>query len=273
MWIIPHRLDPDRLDQRDERFIRAFLRVVRVAERWFRAEVRGVERVPPGPVLFVGNHSGGVLSPDTFLFGAALYRARGLDAVPFGLAHDMVCRIPWLNRIAVPLGGVRASRRNAGAIFDAGRSALVYPGGDVDSVRPWVRRNRIEMNGRRGYIRLALRCGVPIVPVVSVGGHSTFLVLADLRRVGRLLRLDRIFRYKTLPLTLSIPWGLTLGPMPPHLPPPVKILVEVLPAIRFDRQGEAAARDCAYVEACAHRVESTMQACLDRLAAEREGSR
>ncbi len=79
----------------------------------------------------------------------------------------------------------------------------------------------------------------------------------------------RRFRLTVFPLALSVPWGLTLGPLPPYLPWPSRILIEALPAIHFPRTGDAAAADDAWVTACAHHVEARMQAALTRLAAER----
>ena len=82
------------------------------------------------------------------------------------------------------------------------------------------------------------------------------------------MRLDRWFRLKTWPLTLSFPWGLTLGPPPVYLPLPSKIRIEILAPIRFDRGGPEAAEDEAYVARCAAVVEDRMQRTLERLARE-----
>ena len=76
-----------------------------------------------------------------------------------------------------------------------------------------------------------------------------------------------------LPIVLSLPWGLTVGPPPPHFPLPTKIYVEFLEPIHFDRSGEEAASDAAYVEACHEQVLGAMQAALTRMAAERRADR
>jgi hypothetical protein len=111
------------------------------------------------------------------------------------------------------------------------------------------------------------------VPLVAAGAHSTFLVLHDNRWLARLLGADRWARMKVWPLTLSIPWGLTFGPGVPYIPWPTRILVEVLEPIRFERAGDEAAADDAYVRQCADRVETAMQETLTRLAAERRALR
>ena len=89
----------------------------------------------------------------------------------------------------------------------------------------------MDFNGRKGFIRLALEKDVPIVPVVSIGGQETALFLSRGERLARLLRLDRLFRLKVLPISLALPWGLNIGDMLGHVPLPAKITIEVLPPI------------------------------------------
>lgn len=273
MFVLP-RYDIDRLDNRDGAALDAFVSALEpVLRTWFRPVIRGLERAPTGPALYVGNHNGGLCSADTFIFGAALYRAHGLEGVPYGLAHEVVLAMPGVHQVLVPLGAVRASPENARALFDAGKKVLVYPGGDLDAMRPFAQRDRIVFGQRRGYIRLALRTGVPIVPVVAAGAHATSLVLTDGRRLATFLGLPRRLRLEVCPVTLSIPWGLVVGITPPYIPFPTRIFMEVMEPIRFERTGEHAANDVEYVEQCHRRVHGEMEARLARLAAERRAAR
>lgn len=266
-WPVPRWYDLDRME-RDEVLMRRLLGAVdRFLFPYHRAEVSGVEHVPAGPALYVGNHSGGVWTADTFLFCAAVMRRWGVDAVPYGLGHEVALMLPGANQLLVPLGAVRASHHNAHRLFAAGKKVMVYPGGDVDSFRPYRHRNQIVFGGRRGYLRLALTAGVPIVPVVSEGSQGSFIVLDDLRWLARLLRAPRWLRTEVWPAVLSVPWGLTIGPTPPYLGLPVKIRVEILQPIRFERAGPEAAADADYVRACADRVEAIMQETLTGMAA------
>ena len=264
--------DPDRFDQRNRDWLD---RVVAFIERtivpYHRGEVSGLERIPDGPGMYVANHSGGSMLFDGYIFGAAVYRNRPIEDVPFALAHDMVCDLPVANQLLVPLGAVRASRRNAGELFKRGYKALVYPGGEWETFRPWKERHHIDFGGHTGYIRVALKHDIPLIPVVSNGAHSSFLVLADIPRLPRLLGLDRLLRARRWPVILSLPWGITLGPLPVFLPLPTKIRTEVLDPIRFERSGPAAASDNDYVQECAANVESAMQDALTRLAAKGHG--
>ncbi len=262
------RYDVDSLENRQPEAIeRAVTLVEKTLVPYHRAEVRGLDRIPRGPALYVGNHNSFTYTPDMFIFGAAVFRQRGLTDVPYGLAHSFILGMPWFNRLLCPLGAVRACRQNGLRILASGRKVLVYPGGDVDALRPFRHRGRVVFGGRQGYVRLALEARVPIVPVVAAGAHSTFIVLDDLRWLARMLGVDRRLRIKVWPLTLSLPWGLTLGPPPPHIPFPAHILIELLEPISFARDGAEAASDDVWVTACCRRVEAKMQAALTRLEA------
>ena len=209
------------------------------------------------------------MTVDSFVFCSELYRERGMEDMPYGLGHEVAIQLPVVHQFMVPLGAVRASHDNAMRLFERGAKVMVYPGGDVDNQRPFRHRNRIVFGGRTGYIKLALRAGVPIVPVVAAGGHSTLVIIDDLRWAARALGTDRWARLKAMPISLSVPWGLTVGPIFPFVPLPVRILVEVLEPIHLGRQGQEAAEDVDFVRQSADRVEEAMQDTLERLADER----
>lgn len=269
-----HRYDVDGLDNRDPVTVARFARAVdEVVRPYFRAEVRGLERLPAGAALYVSNHNGGLVTPDSFLFASAAYRAGGIDAVPYMLAADTAIRAPLVHQLVVPLGAVRASPENAHALFARGSKVLVYPGGELDAMRTFRQRDRIVFGGRRGYIRLALREGVPIVPVVAAGAHSGLVVLDSGRWLAHALHADDLLRIKAWPIALCVPWGVVVGPGLLYFPWPTRILIEALDPVVFDRTGEAAANDEAYVRACAEAVESRMQEALTRLSRERRAGR
>lgn len=272
-WLrLPGFRDVDAIDNRDPSLIArlgSFLEPV--LKLWFRPEVRGLERIPEGAGLYVANHSGGFVTPDTWIFGVAVMRERGLRHVPYALGHQVVMEAPGLNQALTRLGGLEAKADNARRVFEAERKVLVYPGGDLDAFRPSRDRHRVVFGPRRGYVRLALREGVPIVPVVSAGAHEGWWVITDGRALARMLRTHRLLRTDVFPITVSLPWIVSVGF--PYVPVPTKILVEVLEPIRFVRTGEAAASDDAYVEDCHRRVHGAMQDALSRLAAERRERR
>lgn len=254
------------LDARDPEFIRYQLPGMWLfSTLYFRAEVTGFDRVPEGPVLFVGNHSGGNMTPDSMVFMLAFNTYFGVERPVYALAHSLVTSWPVLGRLAKRWGIITAGPKAARAALERGASVLVYPGGDVDTHRPWTARHEIRFDGRKGFLRIARDAGVPIVPVVSVGGQDTYLPLTDGRRVAELLRLDKIARLKVLPVSLALPWGLNVGDFLGHVPLPAKIRMEVLEPIDVaQRFGDAADSDEAY-----DYVVSRMQESLTALAAGR----
>lgn len=234
-----------------------------LVRRYFRAEVRGLESVPPvGGALVVSNHSGGMLTPDVLIFASAFYDTYGYDRPLYTLAHDRVLAGPqagWLIRA----GALHASPVNAAKALGSGGVVLVFPGGDYDAFRPTRSGNIIDFHGRRGYVRTAIEAEVPIVPTVSIGAQESQWFLARGDRLAARVGLHRL-RFKALPLTFGFPFGLTTA-IPPNLPLPSKIVTQVLEPIDVVAQfGE----DPDIGEVDAH-VRSVMQTALDRLARER----
>ena len=254
------------LDERDPDFIRERLPLMwLLASLWYRGEVRGLGNIPDdGPVLMVGNHSGGNMTPDTVLFTLAFTTYFGVERPFYQLAHNLVLSMPGLGALR-KFGTVAASPRNARQALGAGAALLVYPGGDYEVHRPSWQGNRVDFDGRQGFIRLALDARVPVVPVVSIGGQETALFLSRGEGLARLLALDRIFRLKVLPISLALPWILNVGDMLGHIPLPAKLTIETLPPIDLE---EEFGPDPDLEEIYDHLIR-LMQDTLDALAAER----
>src|SRR4051794_18179627 len=224
-------LDGNDLDAWDPDYIRRILPAWRaIMGTYFRGEVRGLENIPAeGPALLVGNHSGGTMIADTFVFAGEFYDHFGPERRFHQLAHDVAARMPMtgLSR----WGTLAASHDNARKAFDRGAPVLVYPGGDYETFRPSWHSDQIEFGGRKGFIRLALERGVPIVPVVAVGGQETALFVTRGQRVARATKWADLTRIKVLPVAFGPPFGVSLMDLPTRLPLPSKITVEVLPPI------------------------------------------
>jgi 1-acyl-sn-glycerol-3-phosphate acyltransferase len=220
------------LDERDPDYIRETLPGLwMLASLYFRADVRGLQNIPEeGPVLLVGNHSGGNLTPDTHVFTLAFSTYFGVERKFHQLAHNLVLSMPGLGSLR-KYGTVAATPENAERALDVGAALLVYPGGDYEVHRPSWESARVDFGGRKGFIRLAQRRKVPLVPVVAIGGQETALFLSRGERLAKLLGLDRMFRLKVLPVSLALPWGLNVGDMLGHIPLPAKITIEVLEPI------------------------------------------
>lgn len=252
------------LDQRDSDYIREQLPGTwLLASLYFRADVRGLDRIPSeGPVLLVGNHSGGNLPPDTFVFTLAFCSYFGVERPFYQLAHNLVVSAPglgWLRKF----GTVAANHDNARMALESGAALLVYPGGDYEVFRPSWERHQVDFGGRKGYVKLAREAGVPIVPVASVGGQEAALFLDRGQWLARLLMVDKLARLKSVPILLAPPWGLVVSDLVPRLPLPTKIVIEV--------QEPISASDIADTDddVINDKVVASLQGGVDRLAAER----
>ncbi len=232
--------------------------------RWHRLEVDGDLTTPDRPVLFVANHGfGGIFDLNVFAVLAA-FDELGLDRPVTALTHQLA----WTLRVGPlieALGARPASRESALEAYAREEHVLVLPGGDLDAFKPFEDRNRIVFGGRTGFARLAIEAGVPVVPIVSAGAGESLLVLSDGQRIARALRLDRLLRSKTVPVSVSLPWGVNVGAvgLVPYLPLPSKLVTRVLPPME--------PHDDEPAEAFAGRVEAAMQEALTALAEERGG--
>ena len=254
----------DDLDAWDPEYIRRTLPILgRLFRTYFRGEVHGLERIPEGPALLVGNHSGGTMIADTFVFATCFYERFGPERRFHQLAHDLAACLPGLG--IRPWGTVRASHENAKKAFARDAPVLVYPGGDWETFRPTWQTDRIDLADRKGFIHLACEENVPIVPVVAIGGQETALFLTRGERAARLTGLDRTARIKVLPVSLGPPFGISVLDLPPRLPLPAKIEIEVLEPIQLrERFGEHPDPDEVYEQ-----VTAEMQEALDELSADR----
>jgi 1-acyl-sn-glycerol-3-phosphate acyltransferase len=257
----------DPFGKRDRDYIERTLPALRLSSRlYFRADVRGLEHIPPeGPVLLVGNHSGGTWIADTFVFSQHFYDHFGAGRRFHQLAHDLVFKVPGLRALVERYGTVPASRENMARALKRDAALLVYPGGDHETFRPSWESDRVDFAGRTGFVELALEHGVPIVPVVAIGGQETALFLGQGRRIARALRLDERFRLKVLPAALGPPFGVTFLDLPVRFPLPAKISIRVGKPIDLrQRIGPSADPDDGY-----KLVTSTMQRTLTRLSNQR----
>lgn len=260
----------DDIAARDPELVGALLGGLRLAARYyFRLRVEGVEHVPArGPVLLVGNHSGGIVPTDGFLTALAIHDHHGPERALYALTHDFMFEDPLLRRFAGRLGLLRAGHESARHAFAAGAAVLVYPGSDLDTYRDFRHRDRVVLGGRKGFLRLALRERVPIVPVVDCGTQEQFVVLSRGDRLARRLHAHRWLRAEVIPLIAALPWGLTSGFLP-YLPLPSQTTIAFLPPMSWPDLGPEAADDPEILDRCYREVEQAMQATMDRLSRER----
>src|SRR3954467_7348017 len=234
-------------------------------EYWFRMEVSGWEKIPEPPVLLVGIHSGAPFVWDAWTVGIHWWRRFGEERPLHGTAHDALMAMPLIGTYFRKIGVLPAAPDSMASARAAARDVAVWPGGEVDSLRPWTKRDKAVLAGRKGFIRLAINAGVPIVPIATVGGPDSMPVLATGRRLARAMRLDQVARLKMFPIALQAPWGVSPA-MLPEIPLPTKIRTAFQPAIHLEG-GDAS--DDAFVERKYAEVEASIQHGMDALARRR----
>ena len=256
-------IDISEIAKFDPVVVERWMAVLRPAVKaWLRSEVRDLDRIPPGGVLLTSNHSGGALPTDMPVFAADYYHKFGFGRPLYGLAHDIILNGPTCGLMR-RLGLIRANRANAASALLSGGAVLVFPGGDYDAYRPTWQQNTINFRGRKGYVRTAIETGVPIVPMVSIGGQEGQLYLNRGMWLAKKLGIKERMRTDILPISLGLPFGLTLIPL--NLPLPTKVVTQVLDPIditaQFGKDPD--------VEAVDAHVRAVMQDALNSLAAHR----
>ncbi|MGK7923043.1 MAG: lysophospholipid acyltransferase family protein [Trichodesmium sp.] len=260
------------LDDRDPEVIESMMPLWEWFYRYyFRVQTSGWDNIPRDKkMLIVGSHNGGLASPDTPMFMYDWFRRFGTESLVYGLMHQNAWNISSSNKLPVQCGAVRAHPKMAIAAFQRNASVVVYPGGAADVFRPHSMRNQIYFAGRKGFIKLALREEVPIVPMISHGAHDTLFVLGDFYELAKQLHNWGILPWlfdtdpEVFPIYIGLPWGLSIGPLP-NFPLPIQIHTRVCPPIVFERYGREAACDRDYVDVCYHQVLNQMQQELDKL--------
>jgi 1-acyl-sn-glycerol-3-phosphate acyltransferase len=238
-----------------------------MVDYWFRMEVEGWENIPEPPVLLIGIHSGAPFVWDAWTVGIHWWRRFGTERPLHGTAHDALMAAPVLGSYFRKMGVLPAAPDSIAAALAAGHDVAIWPGGEKDSLRPWVKRDEAVLAGRVGFVRTALGAGVPIVPIATVGGPDAMPVLLTGRRIASALQLDRIARLKMFPVAFSAPWGISPAVLP-EIPFPAKIRTAFQEPIEVDDDPDRA-EDDDYVERKYEEVRKSIQRGMDALARRR----
>ncbi|MGH8461853.1 MAG: lysophospholipid acyltransferase family protein [Stenotrophobium sp.] len=237
-------------------------------DRYFRVEVTGWERLPQGPCLLIGIHSGTWLTMDAWSLVFSWWRKFGKRRLLHGTAHDVLMSLPVIGPFFRKVGVIPASRETVTAALAAGHSVVVWPGGEADAMRSWGKRHEVHFGGRRGFVKQAILSGVPIVPVATVGGTETVFVLSEGRWLAKLLGFKRFLRADTAPIVAGLPFGIWPEVLPTHIPLPSKITNEILEPIYVDTD-PARVKDDDYVNGIYEQVKDRIEVGVKRLAAQR----
>ena len=168
------------------RFLRRVLGPI--LKRVHRTKLEGLDRLPEGPFLLVANHSGLGMC-EVFALGCAWLERFGCDRPLAGMAHPFAFSIWPMAPFLRGVGAIPSTYEHAEAALSAGTAVVVFPGGDHEATRPIWQARRVDFNGRKGFLRLARRAGVPVVPMGIDGAHYTMPIL---------LRADRWLSWLTI---------------------------------------------------------------------------
>jgi len=238
-----------------------------LVDYWFRMEIEGWDNIPESPVLLVGIHSGAPFVWDAWTVGLQWYRKFGPDRPLRGTAHDALMAAPGVGSYFRKMGVLPAAPDSMSTALADGQDVALWPGGEVDSLRPWTKRDEAILAGRKGFIRLAIKTGVPIVPISTVGGPDSMPIITSGRRLAKWTQLDKLARIKVMPISLSAPWGLSPA-MLPEIPLPTKIRTAFQPAVELSDDPDKAGDD-AYVDEMYEEVRGSIQHGMDALARRR----
>lgn len=231
-----------------------------VYRRWFRVEWEGLEKIPTsGGALLVANHAGAVpCDAPTIMHGIEEELGRPV----YGLADYLFRSMPVVGTMWSRCGGVTAHPDNAYRILhDDQQLALVFPEGTKGTGKPFSERYRLRRFGRGGFIEIAMRAGVPVVPVAVIGSEEAMPMVAKSPRLAKLLNVPYA------PLTANM---LLLGPLGLMVPFPAKMRFRVLDPVHFDVHPDQPRYSRSLILNQAEQIRNQMQAAIyDMLRARR----
>lgn len=228
---------------------------------WFRVETEGVENVPSaGGALLVSNHSG-ALPPDAPMIMQAIRNEHPDPRPLYMLGENWFKGYPGVGMLANKIGLVAAHPANAQRLLsDEGRLALVFPEGQKGSSKLLWQKYKLRRFGRGGFVKTALRAGVPIVPIAVIGAEEAMPIFAHVRPLQRLTGLIYF------PINHAFPWaGLAAGAM--YMP--AKFKIRFLEPVDLSEYGPEDAEDLTIVQNISERVRGQIQREVDRLVAGR----
>jgi len=195
-----------------------------VYSRWFRAEWTGLEKVPSeGGALLVANHAGAIPSDAPVIMHGI---EKELGRPVYGLADYFFRTVPVVGTLWARTGGVSARPENAYRLLrEQNQLALVFPEGTKGPSKSYTDRYQLRRFGRGGFVEIAMRAGVPVIPIAVVGSEEAMPIIFRLPTLARALGVPYV------PITANL---LAMGPLGAVVPFPAKFRLQVLDPVSFD---------------------------------------
>jgi 1-acyl-sn-glycerol-3-phosphate acyltransferase len=194
-------------------------------DRWFRAEWEGLEKIPVnGGALLIANHAAAIPSDAPVIMHGI---EEELGRPVYGLADYLFKSVPVVGTLWARAGGVPAHPENAYRLLrEQQQLVLVFPEGGKGPGKTWDQRYQLRRFGRGGFVEIAMRAGVPVVPIAVVGAEESMPILFKIPSVAKALGLPYF------PVTAN---QLLLGPVLGSLMYfPTKFKLRVLDPVGFD---------------------------------------
>ena len=232
----------------------------RLADSWFRVEVRGAENLPAdGSALLVSNHAG-TLPLDGMILHTVVYDEIGRHVRMLGA--DLIFKTPYSHDLARKTGTTLACQEDAERLLASNQLVAVFPEGFKGLGKPYADRYKLQRFGRGGFVAAAIRAQVPIIPTAIVGSEEIYPLIARAPAVARALGVPYF------PITPLFPWFGVLG----MIPLPSKWIIQFGDAITTDELGPGAADDPMIVFNITDQVRETIQQTLYRLLMQRRSA-
>ncbi len=189
---------------------------------WFRAEWEGLEKIPTeGGALLVSNHAGAIPADAPAIMHGI---ETELDRPVYGLADHFFKNTPVVGTLWSRGGGVVAHPDNAYRLLrEQQQLALVFPEGTKGTSKTYTERYQLRRFGRGGFVEIAMRAGVPIIPLAVVGAEEAMPILFKIPSVAK------AFGLPYFPVTANM----ALGPLGVALHLPAKLKLRVLDPVTF----------------------------------------
>jgi len=226
---------------------------------WFRVEWEGLEKIPrSGGALLVANHAGAIPSDaPVIMHGIEVELGRPV----YGMADFFFRGVPWFGTTWARVGGVPAHPDNAlRLLHDQGQLALVFPEGTKGPSKTYADRYRLRRFGRGGFVEIAMRAGVPVVPITVVGAEESMPIMFRLPGLARVLGVPYV------PVTANM---LAFGPLGLAMYFPAKFKLRVLDPVTFDVPSGQERYSKSRVMEEAEKIRSNMQETIYEMLRER----
>jgi 1-acyl-sn-glycerol-3-phosphate acyltransferase len=219
---------------------------------WFRAEWEGLEHIPrDGGALLVANHAGAIPADAPVIMHGV---ETELHRPVYGLAENLLRAIPFVGTMWSRLGGVAAHPDNAYRLLKDDRQlVLVFPEGTKGTGKTYRDRYKLHRFGRAGFVEIAMRSGVPVIPIAVVGNEEAMPIVFKSRRLAALTNLPYF------PVTANM---LAFGPLGAAVYFPAKFRIRVLPPVHFDVRPDQERYPRAQVMAESDRIRDAIQDAL-----------